>query len=62
MHGVARRAAHTPRVRPRQVEVSNTQRLSFDRGHSLWRMLLLPHGDVDLSVLTRLTLSQDHKV
>lgn len=42
--------------------MKNTQRYSFDRGHSLWRMLLLPHGDLQLSVLTRFTLSGEHKV
>lgn len=45
-----------------QVEVNNTQKYSFDRGHSLWRRLLLPHGDMQLSVLTRLTLDSQHKV
>lgn len=45
-----------------QVEVKNTQTYSFDRGHSLWRRLLLPHGDMQLSVLTRLTLDSQHKV
>lgn len=45
-----------------QVEVKNTQHYSFDRGHSVWRRLLLPYGDLQLSVLTRLTLSRSHKV
>jgi hypothetical protein len=45
-----------------QVEVKNTQEYKFDRGHSVWRALLLPHDDMQLSVLTRLTLSKDHKV
>lgn len=45
-----------------QVEVKNTQKYNFDRGHSVWRRLLLPHGDLQLSVLTRLSLSGDHKV
>jgi len=42
--------------------VQNTQSYNFDRGHSVWRRLLLPHGDLQLSVLTRLTLSSEHKV
>lgn len=46
----------------RQVEVKNAQEYKFNRGHSVWRALLLPHGDMQLSVLTRLTLSKDHKV
>jgi hypothetical protein len=45
-----------------QVEVKNTQKYNFDRGHSVWRRLLLPYGDLQLSVLTRLSLSGDHKV
>jgi hypothetical protein len=44
------------------VEVSNIQHITWDRDHSIWRRLLLPHGDLKLSVLTRLTLSQDRKV
>jgi hypothetical protein len=42
-----------------QVEVNNTQAYSFDRGHSMWRFILLPQGDLQLPVLTRLTLSRD---
>jgi hypothetical protein len=42
--------------------VKNIQKYNFDRGHSVWRRLLLPHGDLQLSVLTRLSLSGDHKV
>eukprot|EP00882_Tetradesmus_deserticola_P000882 GHRQ01000956.1.p1 GENE.GHRQ01000956.1~~GHRQ01000956.1.p1 ORF type:complete len:276 (+),score=85.02 GHRQ01000956.1:225-1052(+) len=42
-----------------QVEVNNTQAYSFDRGHSMWRYILLPQGDLQLPVLTRLTLSRD---
>lgn len=42
--------------------MKNTQVYNFDRGHSLWRRLLLPHSDMQLSVLTRLTLDSQHKV
>lgn len=42
-----------------QVEVKNKQRYVFDRAHSMWRMILLPHGDLELPVLTRLTLNRD---
>lgn len=42
-----------------QVEVNNNQAYSFDRGHSMWRFILLPQGDLALPVLTRLTLSRD---
>eukprot|EP00775_Hariotina_reticulata_P011785 gene11785-11930_t len=46
-----------------QVEVQNRQHYLFDRAHSLWRSILLPKGDPELSVLSRLTLSRtDHKV
>lgn len=57
-------AAFTPpqHVLLSQIEVQNKQHYSFDRGHSIWRRLLLPHGDLHLSVLTRLTLSSEHKV
>jgi hypothetical protein len=42
-----------------QVEVQNQQHYVFDRAHSMWRMILLPQGDLDLPVLTRLTLNRD---
>jgi hypothetical protein len=39
--------------------VNNSQGYSFERGHSMWRYILLPQGDLRLPVLTRLTLSRD---
>lgn len=42
-----------------QIEVNNTQSYHFDRGHSMWRYILLPKGDLQLPVLTRLTLNRD---
>eukprot|EP00879_Flechtneria_rotunda_P001194 GHRR01001341.1.p1 GENE.GHRR01001341.1~~GHRR01001341.1.p1 ORF type:complete len:264 (+),score=77.96 GHRR01001341.1:358-1149(+) len=42
-----------------QVEVNNKQHYSFDRSHSMWRFLLLPQGDLELPVLTRLTLNRE---
>ncbi|KAF8072446.1 hypothetical protein HT031_000105 [Scenedesmus sp. PABB004] len=42
-----------------QVEVLNTQSYTFDRAHSLWRALVLPSRELELLVLTRLTLTRD---
>eukprot|EP00878_Enallax_costatus_P012014 GHUV01012543.1.p1 GENE.GHUV01012543.1~~GHUV01012543.1.p1 ORF type:complete len:177 (+),score=56.17 GHUV01012543.1:1098-1628(+) len=42
-----------------QIEVKSKQRYVFDRAHSIWRMILLPQGDLEMPVLTRLTLNRD---
>lgn len=42
-----------------QVEVKSHQRYVFDRDQSFWRMILLPQGDLEMPVLTRLTLNRD---